>query len=92
MRYTVEWKQTATDELTLAWLDAASDAEFGVQDRARITAAAREVDRLLRADPYGQGESREWTRRVMFVAPLAASYAVDAAASKVEVLQVWTFH
>ena len=86
MKRIVEWKKTATDELTAMWLDADS------RDLGRITTAAREVDRLLQTDPYGQGESRDADRRVMFVAPLAVNFRINAQMDKVEVVHIWQFY
>lgn len=85
MKFVVEWKKTAIDELTALWLNAES------ADRRVITASAREIDRLLQADPYAQGESREQGRRVMFVAPLAAAFRIHAQTRNVDVLRVWRF-
>jgi plasmid stabilization system protein ParE len=85
VKFVVRWKQDASDELASIWLDAESSA------RGRITTSAREIDRLLQTNPYGQGESREADLRVMFVPPLAASFRVIPRVDKVEVLRIWQF-
>ena len=86
MRFTVRWKGDASDDLTAIWL--AADSRL----RRKITSAAREVDHLLQDAPEGIGESREDDRRIMFVAPLAVTFRVDAQARKVEVLRIRQFH
>ncbi|HEX7449404.1 MAG TPA: hypothetical protein VF306_17745 [Pirellulales bacterium] len=82
MKAAVEWKKTAIDELASIWSSANST------DRRAITAAAREIDELLKADAPAQGESREGDRRIMFVAPLAATFRIDPCSFKVEVLRL----
>jgi len=59
--YTVRWRRTALDQLAALWLDS--------NDRAAITAAVDEIDRVLAADPINAGESRAGDTRVMFVDP-----------------------
>lgn len=86
MRFVCRWRQAATDDLAEIWLDADS------ANRYRITAAAREVDRLLQRDPDVEGESRDGDRRILFVAPLVITYRVDAWANKAEVLRVRQIH
>lgn len=85
MNFFVEWKKTATDELAEIWLNADSP------ERGRVTASASEIDRLLHLSPGRRGESRDGGRRIMFVAPLAASFRVLPAIEKVEVLRIWRF-
>ena len=82
MNLSLTWKQTATDEVAAIWLGADSAT------RQRITAATSKVDQLLRSNPYENSESREADRRIMFVAPLAVTFSVNAAAGTVEVLRV----
>ncbi|MGH7136903.1 MAG: hypothetical protein ACREHD_14280 [Pirellulales bacterium] len=85
MKFSLEWKQTATDELADIWLRADS------RTRRKITAATVKVDDLLKRDPYGESESREGDRRIMFVAPLAITFRVDPEVDNVEVLRVRRF-
>jgi hypothetical protein len=83
MKYTVRWSRTAEDELTLIWMQAA--------DRAVVTAAAEAIDRRLAASPETEGESREDGLRILFDAPLAATYEVDSRTREVRVAHVWRF-
>lgn len=85
MKFVVRWKQDALDDLAAMWLNAVS------WDRRIVTAAAREADRILRHDPYGESESREEDLRIMFVTPLAITFRVDDAADRVEVLRIRKF-
>ena len=85
MKFRLEWKQTATDELAAIWVGADSPT------RHMITLATNKVDFLLRSDPYQHSESRDADRRILFVAPLAITFRVDAGAGKVEVLRVRQF-
>lgn len=86
MSFSLEWKQSATDELAEIWLRADSST------RRAITAATSKVDHLLIHDPYGVSESREGDRRIMFVAPLAITFRVLTAQDHVEILRVRQFH
>lgn len=85
MKFSLQWKHTATDELAEIWMSADSAT------RQRITAAANEVDRLLRSDPEEHSESRDADRRVMFVAPLVITFWINAETDSVEVLRVRRF-
>ncbi len=80
MSYTVIWKPAAEAELATMWSVAA--------DRAAITQAADEIDRLLRSSPHTQGESRSGTVRIMFVAPLVVYCDVAEQDRVVSVLRV----
>jgi len=81
MSHTVVWKPAAEDELAQFWADAA--------DRAAVADAANEIDRLLRASPHDQGESRSDSMRVMFVHPLGVFFHVSEEDRLVSVLRVW---
>jgi hypothetical protein len=81
MTYTVVWKATAEQQLARTWTDAA--------DRNAVNAAAREIDGLLRSDPWTQGESRTRTIRVAFIHPLGVYFHVSEADRLVSVLRVW---
>jgi len=82
MSYTVIWKPAAEDESARIWADAA--------DRAPVTHAADEIDRLLRLKPQDQGESRSEHVRVMFVHPLGVFFHVSEDDRLVSVLRVWS--
>ena len=80
MSYTVVWKPSAESQLAHFWTSAS--------DRPAITAAADEIDRLLRQNPLEQGESRSGKRRVLFVPPLAVFFEVHEQDRLVTVLRV----
>jgi len=81
--YRVDWLPDALDDLATAWLDADSVL------RRAITAAVRQVDQQLRADPFGTSESRPEGRRVTFVAPLGITFRVEAGSRSVSIVRVW---
>ena len=66
MKYTVIWRPSAERELARIWNSA--------ENRALVTSAADEVDRLLRSQPLEIGESREDGYRVLFEPPLGVFY------------------
>jgi hypothetical protein len=80
MTYTVVWKQVAEDVLTLLWIKA--------DDREAITAAANQIDQLLRSNPELYGESREGNERVWIVPPLVVVFEVQDQDRIVTVLSV----
>jgi hypothetical protein len=69
--FRVEWLQSAIDQLAAAWGQA--DSEL----RRAITSAADVLDRQLSLAPDVYGESRAGNVRVLFVTPLAVTFAVD---------------
>jgi hypothetical protein len=83
--YTVQWLQTALDELTELWVQADSSS------RQAITAATHQIDRQLTADPSDAGESRADDRRILFESPLAVDFRVLPNAAIVEILHVWRY-
>jgi hypothetical protein len=66
MTYTVSWSAKALAKLAHIWNEAA--------DRQAVTEAADEIDAALRLSPFDVGESREASRRILFVGPLAIYY------------------
>ena len=70
MTYNLRWEGRALDDLTRVWTNGDSAL------RARITAAAAAVDRLLVKDPTDVGESRAGDEWVVFVGPLGVTYRV----------------
>jgi len=68
MKFTVIWKPKSERGLASIWLTA--------DDRAAVTAAANEIDRLLRSRPLAVGESRSGNIRVLVIPPLAVHYEV----------------
>ncbi len=83
MKYTVVWIPSAEQDLAELWLIAT--------DRAAVTQAANEIDRLLRHDPEQQGESRSDGVRVLLVAPLGVQFEVLSDDRLVRVLHVWDY-
>jgi hypothetical protein len=83
--FRVVWAGAALNELAALWLAADSSG------RQAITRATRLIDELLGSEPVDQGESRGGSERIMFVAPLGVTYAVDSQDRVVRVLQVWRF-
>jgi plasmid stabilization system protein ParE len=83
MNFTVLWDPEAEQELAAIWVAAA--------DRAAVTAATDEIDRLLRTNPEQRGESRDDGRRILLVAPLGVLFRVLPDDRVVRVLQVWSF-
>lgn len=83
--YRVEWAPTALDALARFWTSADPTT------RQAINSAANELDRRLQANPWGQGESRTNGRRVLFVAPLSATYRVHGDDQTVIIIYVHLF-
>lgn len=81
MKYTVVWKPAAEADLARIWSSAA--------DRNLVSAAADEIDRLLRSFPHDQGESRSGAVRVMFVPPVGVFYEIAEEDRLVCVLALW---
>ena len=68
MKFTVLWSPTAEAELARLWNTAS--------DRAAVTAAANQIDELLRNSAEDQGESRAGAWRILFVDPLVVCFDV----------------
>lgn len=81
MNWTVRYRPAAEDQLADLWTSS--------PDRGDIAAAADRIDELLRRDPYAQGESREGSKRILVVAPLAIYYTVSVPDRTVYVSDVW---
>jgi hypothetical protein len=81
VKYTVVWLPDVEAELLRIWLDSSL--------RGEVTAAAREIDRILAADPNEEGESRDAGNRILLVRPLCATYRVSELDLLVTVLGVW---
>jgi hypothetical protein len=82
VKFTVRWKETSTNELAALWIDADAVA------RREMTAAAREIDRVLEVNPGEVGESRPDGRRIAFFRPLAVTFVVDHERAVVRVLRI----
>jgi len=81
MRFTVVWFPSAQDSLAEIWL--------GESDRARGTAAANEIDRLLGIDPLGIGQVRTAKIRLLVEPPLGVYYEVRPKDMIAQVRAVW---
>jgi hypothetical protein len=79
--FTVVWLDSAASELAEAWLTA--------NNRAVVTAAARNIDQRLRTSPESAGEAREGSRRILFSGPLAVTFEPSINDRVVRVLDVW---
>ncbi|HVA46729.1 MAG TPA: hypothetical protein VNH11_10230 [Pirellulales bacterium] len=83
MKYHVRWSPTAEDELTDLWVDA--------KDRSVVSAAAAAIDHRLAANAENEGESRAAGIRILFSAPLAATYEVNPRTRQVYVAHIWRY-
>ena len=81
MKFMVTWGQRALQHLADIWNNAG--------DRAEVTRASGEINRILESDPLGVGESRTGMLRILINQPLAVYYSVDQARRSVLVLSVW---
>jgi len=83
--FSVEWLQSALDNLAELWANSDSAA------RQVLNAACNEMDPRLARDPNNEGESRPQGRRITFVAPLAAIFRVDPVQRIVTVIRIYRF-
>lgn len=67
-----EWDERALDVLADIWV------QITPAERERVEAAVNRVNRLLRDDPLGRGESRTSRVRVMFEEPLTVFFRAVA--------------
>jgi hypothetical protein len=75
--YSIEWRDTALNDLAAGWLVA--DAAL----RSDITASIHEIERRLKRSPERAGESRAPGTRVMILNPLTVTFHVNARLSRV---------
>jgi hypothetical protein len=82
MKYFIEWKPVAEQDLARIWLAA--------MDRNAVTAASAVLEQNLLFRPLTYGESRRSSvHRVAFHAPLGIEYEVVEDDKKVIVQGVW---
>jgi hypothetical protein len=81
MKYTVVWKPAAEQELAALW-NAATD-------RNALTAAAHQIDQILKVKPEEAGESRPAGTRILVVPPLVVRYKVELGDCLVSVAAIW---
>lgn len=84
MKYSVRWREEASDELAAIWVESAPT------ERREVTAAADAIDKALANRPIECGESRGDMRRIFYIKPLAVIFEVSEPDLTVNVLQVWT--
>ena len=82
--FRVVWLQPALNELAEIWMRVDSGR------RLAVNAAAQAIDAELLTDPQNAGESRPGGRRVLFHAPLGATFEIRTA-GVVRVLHVWDY-
>jgi hypothetical protein len=80
MKYTVDWTDDALSAVAAAWVQS--------PDRAAVTAAEGRVDRLLAADPHGNGTVLSEGLYVIEVAPLRVLFEIDDSQALVTVTSV----
>ena len=81
----MNWRQTAVDQVTNAWLGADETL------RAAITNSVIEIGVQLRDDPSAKGESRSEGRRIVLTPPLGVVFRIDALTQTVLILRAWIF-
>jgi hypothetical protein len=80
MIHTVVWRPSAVAQLAQLWVESAN--------RAELTVAVDNVERLLRDDPHGQGESRAARTRIVILRPIVIRYSISESDRLVEVITV----
>lgn len=83
--FSVDWSEESLRELAALWVLVSSE------ERASVTSACHDVDQRLERDPLGEGESRSAGQRILFVAPVAVVYQLEADEQTVTVLHVHYF-
>jgi len=59
--------------------------------RQSILEASHRLDRQLYNTPHKRGESRDGRTRIIFHAPIAVTFEIDAAKQLVRVLRSWVY-
>ncbi len=83
MKFTVGWKDGAEDEVAELWMSSA------LIDRATISSAVDEIERVLSIDPQQAGESRGDGCRLLLCENLACLFEVREQDCFVTVLRIW---
>jgi hypothetical protein len=78
--YAVDWPEEVLSDLTDIWLRA--------PDRQAVTDAQARIDRLLGANPFGNGIHVSEGLYSLHAPPLAVSYTIDPSARRVEIQSV----
>jgi hypothetical protein len=77
MSFFVMWSPNSLEGLAAAWLE--------VPNRASVSAAQAEIDRLLANDPYGHGRPLSEGLHALSVPPLCAVFEINEPAKLVYV-------
>jgi hypothetical protein len=80
MNFEVDWNDDALSALAASWV--------GALDREAVTAAQEAIDRLLAADPYGNGWHVSEGLYAIDVPPLRAQFEVAEREKLVTVVSV----
>ena len=80
MNYTVAWEDDAVIDLTVIW--------NGAPDRRAVTAAQAKIDRLLAANPLGNGYPVSEGLYAIAAHPLHAQFEISDADRSVKVVSV----
>ena len=81
MSYTVVWEPAAERKLAEIWLASSH--------RAAITAAADDIERMLRHDPTQAGELVDVDKHRLISAPLVVYFDVSVPDRRVHIWAVW---
>lgn len=81
MKFSVVWQQVAEEQLARLWESS--------RDRAALTAAADNIERVLQSYPDRAGEERDYGDRVLFEGPLGVVFRPLIEDRMVQVLSVW---
>jgi plasmid stabilization system protein ParE len=82
MNFRIEWLDEALEDLARVWNASVKSR------RAAVREAVEELDRGLVQQAATAGESREGSRRIVFVGPIAAEYLVEERLSRVTVFRI----
>lgn len=80
MNYEVRWHEPASTDLLAQLLRA--------NDKPRMLAAAKEIERRLAENPQQEGESRGGTHRILFVRPFSVLFQVEEESSTVYIDEI----
>jgi hypothetical protein len=83
--YSIYRSQSAVSQLKAAW----NEADDALQQT--LLAAMYDLDRRLQTNPREQGESRQGTTRILFLAPLAVVFEVDEEKKMVRMVRAWAY-
>lgn len=82
MRFTLTWKQSASDELATLWLDAPPES------RDKFRQVVDDIERALIRDPLSIGESRDEHTRIVVEPPVVMLFEISLEDRKACVLAI----